>query len=281
MTRHLRTSIALSVLGALVVSAECLAQGPAAPGVSPGFPSIGSIPGSAKARFQLFVEGEATARKDFSGGGTAGCVVAFNGSVNEATTYRRGKGVVMVFTRLGPGPRAPVIIQRAGRKGDSSFNLKVTTTRTATGSATRNDVVGAAVSACQPVQEDLAVAPACGRPMVDNQSAGLLYGARSGKLRLQLNFSGVEPLGCPDSQVATLDSLRFGWPAPPAAERLETFLPRRDVFDKRKRAIVLRINVSPPRRVGPTTFTLPGGVLRITETNFGTNRVTIRLVRIA
>jgi hypothetical protein len=280
--RYRRPAIALIALVVLVAAGVLVAGGaPAAPTVPSGFPPIGSVPGSKTARFTVIVEGTATALKDLSAGATAPCQITVTSRIEEKTTYQRGKGVVMEFVRLGPGARAPVIVKRAGRKFDASLALKVRTRRTATGSATRADLPGATVSVCDPRTEDLSTAPDCGKTQVDDASAGLLYTRSSGILQLKLNSStviGFQPPECPLSEIAPgLDSLVFGWPTPPAMARLTTFLPVKDIFGPAK-VLVRTINVTPAKR-GPEMFSL-AGLVSGSQTNFGTNRVTIRLIRV-
>lgn len=108
-------------------------------------------------------------------------------------------------------------------------------------------------------------------------------------MRLALN--GADGLAftapdCPTSQIVDgLDSLRFGWPEPPAASQMRFFIPPAEIFGsatvKPPKIIVRTFRVTPsPRRVGPQTFTLPGGIARLTVTDSGTNRLTIRLIRV-
>lgn len=278
MSRFRRSPTALVAL-ALLVGSTGVATAPPSP---PAIPVIPLPPGSVKARFKVFVEGRATARVDLVGASAAPCVISIDGHVKEVTTYQRGRGVVMEFVRLGKAPGAPVLIQRAGRSGDSSLALKVRTTRTATGAATQTDFPGAPVPICPPISEDLSAGPECGIAQIENASAGLLYGGRSGILRLQVNPSaqiGFEPPDCPVSELADhLASMAFGWPTPAAVERMEFVIPPRRIFGSRK-VIVASLTVSPsPRRKGPTTFV--SGVVQLTKTDFGTNTVTIRLVRV-
>lgn len=279
MSRFRRSPIAIVALAALLAGAGVAAAPPSPPGIPP----IGSIPGAQTARFRVVVEGTATAAKDFAGGSTAPCVISLQGRVQETTTYRRGKNVVMEFTRVGP----VVLVHRKGRLTDASLNLKVRTTRTASGSASRADVPGAPVTICPALNEDLSQGAECGKPQVVNVRAGLLYG--KGHLRLALN--GADAIGftapdCPTSQiVGGLDGLRFGWPTPLAFDQMTVFIPPAQIFGTAKvkppRVIVRTFQVRPtPRRVGPQTFTLPGDIVRLTSTDFGTNRLTIRLIRV-
>lgn len=271
------------ILPVALIGLTLLGTASAAPVPTPVIPPIGAIPGAQTARFKVVVEGAATAAKDFAGGSTAPCVISLQGRVQETTTYRRGKNVVMEFTRVG----AVVLVHRKGRLTDASLNLKVRTTRTASGSASRTDVPGAPVTICPALNEDLSQGAECGTPQVVNVRAGLLY--EKGHLRLALN--GADGLGftapdCPTSQIVDgLDGLRFGWPEPPAAGQMRVFIPPAQIFGTAKvkppRVIVRTFQVRPtPRRVGPQTFTLPGDIVRLTATDFGTNRLTIRLIRV-
>ena len=121
----------------------------------------------------------------------------------------------------------------------------------------------------------------CAKPRLDDAGAALLYSG--GNLRLRLNGSatiGFEPPECPTSEiVGGLDFLRFGWPNPPAVDLLQVFIPPRVIFGPGK-VIVRTLVVRPsPRRKGPVTVSL-GGIARLTHTDFGTNRMTIRLIRV-
>lgn len=278
MIRHRRSPFVLVALMALLAAPAIATTAPAAPNL----PAIPLPPGSEKARFKVVVEGTATAAKDFDGGGVSACLVTVTGHVDERTTYRRGRGVVMEFVRLGDAPRAPILVQRGGRLGDSSLALKVTTTRTARGSTSRVPAPGVDAAACPPLSEDLATGAQCGKPQVSDASAGFLYNRAAGLLRLRLNASsliGVDTPLCPESQVAAgLDSLTFGWPAPPAINDIRFFFPPKVIFGV-KRVLVGTVTVSPPRRKGPVTVSL-GSSVSWTETNFGTNTLTIRMIRL-
>lgn len=279
MSRFRRSPIALVALVGLALAGVSPALAPPAPVIPP----IGAVPGAQTARFKVVVEGTATAARDVDGGSVTPCVISLQARVDETTTFRRGKNVVMEFTRVG----GAVFVHRKGRLTDASLNLKIRTTRTASGSASRADLPGAPVSICGPLTEDLSQGPECGRPQVVNMRAGLLY--RGGHLRLTLN--GADGLGftapeCPASQIAGgLDSLRFGWPTPPAVGQMSVFIPPPLIFGSKRvkppRVIVQTFAVRPsPRSVGPQTFAPPGSPVRLTATDFGTNRMTIRLIRV-
>ena len=76
-----------------------------------------------------------------------------------------------------------------------------------------------------------------------------------------------------------LDNLRFGWPTPPAVDLLQVFVPPRVIFGSAK-VIVRTLVVRPsPRKKGPVTVSL-GGIAGLTFTDFGTNRMTLRLIRV-
>lgn len=263
---HLATPVALFVAGILLV----LAPSAVAPSSAPVIPSI---PGLEKARFRVVVEGTAQAAKDEDWSASSPCLVIINARVEEKTTYQRGRGVVMVFTRLGKGPRAPVIIQRAGRAGDSTLALKVTTTRTASGYATRaNPVTGGGV--CAPLSEDLTKGPDCGKPDVDTQNVGLLYSRGLLDIRL-LGLGALPESDCPHSEIrGGIPALEFGRPTPPKLPQFA--IPPGVIFGTKK--VIVRATDSGPRKSGPKTVTIGNLVGTISE--FGSNRATIRLIRV-
>ncbi len=272
MTRCRRSPIALTVLTVLVTGAALGAQGGAAAPAVPNIPALPSIPGSETARFKVIVEGTATAAKDEDWGATVPCVVDINAHIDETTTYRRGKGVVMEFVRLGKGSRAPILVQRKGRRGDATLALTLTTTRTASGHASRTNPPEGGV--CAPRTEDLSQGPDCGVPQVDTVNVAMLY--NRSLLKLQLNGIGaLVEVDCPVSEVrGGISSMVFGWPVQPPLPQM--LLPRGVLFGTKK--VIVMHSDSGPRSKPAQTAVI--GTLTGTVSDFGRNRATIRMIRV-
>jgi hypothetical protein len=269
-----RSLIALSALAVLVVVGTAGAASSAAVPTPPGFPPIGPIPGSKTAKFKVVVEGEATAVKEEDWSSLTPCVVSIHARIEETTTYRRGRGVLMEFVTLGPGRRAPIILQRVGRRFDASLALVVTTTRTAEGSASRQNPPEGGV--CDPRTEDLSQGPDCGKPDVSTRNSRLLYDSARGLLSLQLRgLAPVLELECPHTEIrGGIPSLKFGWPSAPKLPQFN--LPRRVIFGKAK--VIVRSESVGPVKKGPETAAI--GALTGTLSDFGNNKATIRLIRV-
>lgn len=266
----------LTTIGAcaagLAFSATAVA---ATPGV-PSVPNIPQVPGTEKARFKVVIEGTAVAAKDEDWGSTdpKQCSVDINGRLEETTEYRRGKGVLMEFVRLGSAPGAPILIQRAGRSGDSSLAVQATIVRTANGYARR---FGSVPEACPPVTEDLSSSPECGKPEVASTKLGLLY--ERGMLKLRSRALGIPESSteCGASTVrGGMDALYFSWPDGVPARLNGVPLSPGAIFGKKK-VLVVRMS-SGQKRKGPQNVTL--GTLVGTVTEFGRNTATVRLVRV-
>ena len=253
----------------------------AVPGVPPIV--IPTIPGSETARFKVLVEGTATAALDHDAGNTAGdspCLVTVHSVLRETTTFQRGKGVVLEFTRLGKGPGAPIIVRRPGRSlSDTSLVLKTTTTRTAEGTASRSSSTSPPV--CPPLSEDFTKGPDCGKPQLDTARAALLYTRPSrglGLLRLRLRVLGaLGAIDCPVSEIDPgVDALKFAWPGSVMSDGMRVPLPPGVIFGT-KRVIVETFDSG---LISTGAITSVVGGLTITETNFGRTTLTIRLIRV-
>lgn len=271
MTRYRRVLIALTALIAVAAMPSVTgARSVAVPGVPPIV--IPTIPGSETARFKVVVEGTAKAVKREEASAALPCVVAITSRVEEVTTYERGRGVVMEFVTLGPGPRAPIVIQRVGRSLDASLALTITTVRTSTGTASRQNPPGGGV--CDPRTEDLSQGPDCGKPDVSTGKSRLLYDRSRGSLSLEMRGLGsVLEIDCPASELLPgVGNLKFGWPLAP---KLPPFALRPGVIFGTKKVILLDEFAGPPKKVEPY-----GGVFSGTRTDFGSNRAKIRLVRV-
>ncbi|HMN98642.1 MAG TPA: hypothetical protein PKD59_04465 [Miltoncostaeaceae bacterium] len=243
----------------------CCGAGVAAAQAPPG------VPGLQSERFRLVVEGEAQAVRDLDlGGSTPICNAQVNVHITETAVWRRGRGVVVEFTRLGTGPRAPVIMRRVGN-AVPVFTAVGTITRRSSGSATRTPV--GAPDACPPASEDLSAGPDCGVPQKLRTSIALGYA--NGLLRIRNSgLLAVEDIACPVSQVyGGTPDLRYGWPNPPPL-RPELIAPAL-VFGGRQ-AFVIRL-ASPRAR---TSQPISSGPLTGNATDVGQNRVTVRFIRL-
>jgi hypothetical protein len=100
--------------------------------------------GAEKAVFDVIVEGQGEAYRRVGGDGTNGlCQVSSQTASSEIYEYGRGRGLRVVFTRLG---RA-VLIQRAGRRSPLvSFNVRGSVTSRAEGQASRSGPVPCAAT---------------------------------------------------------------------------------------------------------------------------------------
>lgn len=273
MTRYRRSPIVLMGLAFIVAAGLLVADGAAAaPTLPPGFPPIGAIPGSKSARFKVVVEGTTTAVKEEDASELIPCAISIHARVEETTTYRRGKGVVMVFDRLGKGPRAPVIVHRVGRRLDATLALVVTTVRTAEGTASEQNPPEGGV--CGSHTEDLSQGPDCGKPVKDTVNVGMLY--RGSLLSIEpVGFNPLLVIDCPGSDLRPgLDSLVFGWPEQPKVPKF--IVPPGVIFGTTK--VIARSVESGLVKDGPTSGAIGG--LTFTTSDFGKNHLTIRLIRV-
>lgn len=231
-----------------------------------------AAPGLQTERFRLVMEGTATAVRDLDLGGANGiCNAQVNAHVKETAVWQRGRGVVVEFVRLGTGRRGPVIMRRVG-SALPVVTAVGTITRTSSGSATRTPA--GAPEACPPASEDLSQGPDCGIPQKLRTNVSLLYA--NGLLRIRNSGLGaIEEIACPVSQVyGGTPDLKYGWPAAPAV-RPEVIAPAL-IFGTRT-AFVVRLAALPKRTSEPiSSGPLSGGVR-----DFGTNRVTVRFIRVS
>jgi hypothetical protein len=269
-------------LALLAVSASSLASTgltaavPGAPAI-PATPSIELPAGSKTAHFTVIVEGQITATKNETLGfaDPNACSVSINATLNETTTFRRGRGVVLEFVRLGKGSKAPIIVQRRGRRFDTSHILRLTTTRTSVGSAERFGPPALA-AVCMPMVEDLSQGPECGKPVADTQRASFSYFRDVLKLSLA-GLGALSEIDCPASQIHPgVTAMLFGWPTPARGDKMQILLPRGLIFGTR-RVIVKSVDSGIIRT---PTEAVTVGALTGNRTNFGRNKVTIRLVRV-
>ena len=231
-----------------------------------------AVPGLQTERFRLVMEGTATAVRDLDLGGVNGvCNAQVNAHINEKAVWQRGRGVVVEFVRLGIGGRGPVIMRRVGSAAPVVTAVG-TITRTSSGSATRTPA--GAPEACPPLSEDLAQGPDCGVPQRLRTNISLTY--TGGLLRIRSSGLGaVEEIACPVSQVyGGTPEPKYVWPSAPPL-RPELIAPSL-IFGTRA-AFVVRLAALPTRTSEP----IASGPLSGNVRDFGTNRVTVRFIRIS
>ena len=266
----------------VLAAVNLAAAAPTVPPI-PVIPQIQLPPGSKTVHFKVIVEGRLTATKneDLTNQDGVTCTVAIHSTVEETTTFQRGKGLVLEFVRIGKGKRAPIIVQRAGRKKDTSHILRVKTKRTAVGTATRTPPPGIPAAVCPPLTEDLSQGPDCGKVLEDTERASFQYirpASGVGLLHLSLSPLGALPANdCPFSTITPgIDSLLFGWPTPVMKDKMRVPITPAQIFGT-KRVIVETFDTgiinAPPERVAI-------GSLNGLRTNFGSNKVTFRLIRV-
>lgn len=262
MSGPLRNRIVVGVAALACAGAPGMAAAQTPPG----------LPGVQTERFRLVMEGTATAVRDLDLGGVNGvCNAQVNAHINETAVWQRGRGVVVEFVRLGTGGRGPVILRRVGN-ALPVVTAVGTITRTSSGSATRTPA--GPPEACPPATEDLSKGPDCGVPQRLRTNVSLAYA--NGALRIRNSGLGaIEEIACPVSQVyGGTPDLKYGWPTPPVL-RPELVAPSL-IFGTRA-AFVVRLAALPKRTSEP----IASGPLSGSVRDFGTNRVTVRFIRVS
>jgi len=219
------------------------AAGAAAAQVPPRPPQIDELPPLPKApteTFDVIVEGEGSASRRVDGDGNSGiCSITSHTVSVERYEYGRGRGLRVVFTKLGAGRQSAVLMKRAGRRLPGvTFNVRAKLDASAQGEAKR---FGPAP--CQPTTEQVGDERGCGRGL--RRAANWALGYAQGKLSLDVKDDPIPPLpgsgaGCGMNGVETFSQQPvFGWFGPPQLKR--TPLPRRLIFGSR-RAFVVRLS---------------------------------------
>ena len=127
------TAVAVAALFGLLVAPVAAQVPPAPPGLPDDLDDL--LPDADTARFKVTLTGSQLARIDFTfnSAPAAPCALQAKGALNERWEYARGKSVVLIFRRIGPGA---VLLQRAGRGlGDAAVGAPGTVTRNASGAA--------------------------------------------------------------------------------------------------------------------------------------------------
>ncbi len=264
----LRLVVGLVVGVVLVGAGVATAQVPTVPQV----PVPPAVPGSQTERFRLVLEGESEAVRDLDLDGTnLICTASVNAHITETTTWQRGRGVVVEFTRLGTGRRAPILLRRVGSNGLPVFAVVVKATRTSSGSATRT--TAGPPEACPPLTEDLSKGPDCGKP--DDQRSNVSLEYLRGQLQVKLRGLGsVGDIKCPVSEVyGGTPDLKYSWPTPPDVRPGP--LPASRIFGT-ARAFRVRL-LAPLLR---TSETVSRAYLSGRADDWGRNQVIVRFIRI-
>lgn len=251
-----------AVFGVLVAPAA--AQGPPVP---PGLPDDldDLLPDADTARFKVTINGSQLARIDFvfNSAPAVPCALQATGALNERWEYERGKGVVFVFRKLGPGV---VVLQRAGRGlGDAALAAPGTVTRNASGAAR----VGFPDGSCRSVP--LATGD-CGVAFPERTNLSFSYA--KGKLVLEQSAKEnqrVNPaLGCGETSIGNFDELptRF-----PFLYKQKERLKAKDLFESKKNIqLMLKSNFLEPADK-------PAGYTKLEEDIFSTTFVTLKRLK--
>jgi hypothetical protein len=274
----------VAVLSALVALVPLPATGSgAAPPVPPGIPGLPPIPGvhlpkpDQKAVFDVVVEGKATdINHSQLSGTTSTCLVTEDGHVSETDTYLRGKDVKLEFARFGK----TLVLKRnrGGQLGDVSLAVKATVHRTATGGTSYSPASPPLPCGVPPT--DLSKDKDCGKNLPVAGSA-LVLGWKGGAVSLAVSpntvlKSFVNDTCGDDPQTGITDAVRWSWPQPIALSTAP--LPKKWIFDDRRRTIILHLrssDVMPTKSLRHVAF----GELNGTVTDQGSNTATVRLIR--
>ncbi len=266
--------VPLAVLGTTAAAQPQIDDLPPLPPRQP--PQIDDLPplppmprGAEKAVFDVIVEGQGGAYRRVDGEGSNGVCQISSGTVtNEAYEYGRGRGLRVVFTRLG---RRAVLIKRAGRRSPLvTFNVRGSVTSRAEGQATRSGPVP-----CAATTETVGDEAGCGRkPRAIDY--GLAY-AR-GKLTLALAGDVTPPLPSPKLCGANgVESMSgppvYGWFGPPELKPGD--LPARRIFGSR-RAFRVSLTADDVRK----QFDSPNPAFGLRALEEGQHSAIVRFVRV-
>jgi hypothetical protein len=237
------------VLGVVSAVAGTTRRDPAPPPLPP-IPKVPpTIPGEQIVKFKLVFEGTLHADRiaDVAGRVGPGCAAQLHEDIQESTTFGRGKGVVMEFFRIKEGNKYLYGFQRAGRTGDSSFNVVAKITRTTSGSA---DIVQDTTTPqlpCAAIQHfDLSQNADCGKTITDNWAWGLKVTNDHVRPVPKLS-SATSPDRCGDPpsgsafQGGPEGDLTYSWPTP--AHLPFTPIPIAKIFNRRYKGVQSRLQV--------------------------------------
>jgi len=257
------TAVALAAaLGLLVAPAA--AQGPPVP---PGLPDDldDLLPDADTARFKVTINGSQLARIDFvfNSAPAAPCALQATGVLNERWEYERGKSVVLVFRKLGPGV---VVLQRAGRGlGDAALAAPGIVTRNASGAA-RAAFPDGSCRSFPLATADCGVAFPKRTDLSFSYAKGKLVLVQSAKENQRVNPA----LGCGETPIGNFDELptRF-----PFLFKQKGRLKVKDLFEsKRNIRLMLESNFLEP-------VDKPAGYTKLEEQIFSTTHVTLKRLK--
>jgi hypothetical protein len=246
----------------------------------PKLPKPPKVPGEETETFKLVFEGTSHADRVIDGGGDVGpgCKAQLHEDIQEDVTFGRGKGVTMEFVRDKIDGHYRYGVQRAGRVGDSSFNVVAKIKRTAVGAADILQEPAEPIPCAATQHFDLSQDPDCGKTISDNTAWGL----RVKDDHFVPNPTKAIAFRSPDSCGSTPsgsafsnggeEELTYGW-ATPAKMGYER-LPLHKIFDKRFKRFKIEFK-SLPLKASSTQ----GVGFVIHNEDHGTAESTVRFIR--
>jgi hypothetical protein len=274
-------SACVAVLGTCaILTLVAMSAGAAGSSALPNIPSPPHIKlpkPDQTAVFDVVVEGKATDKLVTQmSGEDATCLVTEDGTVNDTTTYLRGRGVKLEFDRYGN----QILIHRSGRKTDSTLAVKVQNTRTATGGV--NYSPSRPGLPCSVPPFSFAENPDCGKVFNDSGAMQLTYEHHALGLTVTRStglgggFAGTNSCGeAPSTGIS--EPFDLGWPNQPKLERAPAVTPK-EVFG-RKHAIVTLLRSSDTGKPKKEKRNLSAGSLTGSVEESAFNEATVRLIR--
>ena len=274
-----RVSCRRLVLVVVVMLAGALGPSAASAATVPTFPPVPEIhvhlpKPSERATFNVVVEGKATSKLTSQLSGETGtCLYTEDGTVEDVTTYLRGKGAKMEFDRFGK----EVLIHRSGRETDSTLAVVVSTVRTATGHSSA--VPSRPGLPCTVPAVDLSKTKDCGETKDESTKMNMTFEPPA--LRLNITpasglTGGFEDKCGEDGQTGLQSQFEFAWPTPPKLEF--GHLTFKEVFSKRK-ALVVKLLSSDLHKPKTSHHEEKHATIGGTLDEEAFNEATVRLVR--
>lgn len=196
-----------------------------AAGATPALGQIDDLPPlpplpkpSAKASFELIVEGDGVAGQTINGSGSNGvCQISTSTKSGQIYRYGRGRGVDVIFTKYKfPGGPPLILLKRKGQNQGVTFTVVGSYENSATGSAIRSG----AQLICMPTTELVGDEEECGRK-APRRIDLFLNATFDGALTLgsSVPVPSVPGFGCGANGVETVSgSPLYGWPSFPVLE---------------------------------------------------------------
>ncbi len=268
----------VAAIGALLAGAG-LGTAAASASTVPTFPPVPEIhvhlpKPSERATFNVVVEGKATSKLTSQLSGETGtCLYTEDGTVEDVTTYLRGKGAKMEFDRFGK----EVLIHRSGRETDSTLAVVVSTVRTARGHSSA--VPSHPNLPCTVPAVDLSTTKDCGETKKESTKMALTFEPPA--LRLNITTGGALTGGFEDrcgedERTGLQNDFEFAWPTPPTLQF--GHLSFREVFGKRK-ALAVKLLSSDVHKPTTSHHEEEHGPIKGTLDESAFNEATVRLVR--